>query len=377
MDGEVYVEVYWTYKMMATLRQVELFGVWGGAVLAEGLSVAIWDLSALGTCDIQVVNRAGWGRCPGMEDFNGSEDFLLLRNLFGNGSYAAVLDEKFTVQAVSEIEVQGDLDWKYAISDVRLWVSPEDDVIMTFLPYFLGEISNPLIAKLHVGTLGGGFRAWISRHEIRRPQHCQHPEPMKNLGFLHLANSLTSLGPSSPSFTTFIMDRIYPTSVSEMNLTLLDSLEESKILVHHSHKFKYLKHNESFAVICAEPQMPKSSNLSSPWSSVTGQWPHLFLHNGPSPVWIEELQLFLGIGHLARGKRKSHQMGFLPDHYTHQFFALKAQTQTLETSPFVFRLVAASPEFCFSSAQVPEDSWCIELFHLLHAFCLSRCFDIF
>eukprot|EP00438_Fugacium_kawagutii_P034044 Skav224282 [mRNA] locus=scaffold1019:87317:96411:+ [translate_table: standard] len=323
-----------------------------------------------------VVNRAGWGRCPGMEDFNGSEDFLLLRNLFGNGSYAAVLDEKFRVQAVSEIEVRGDLDWKYAISDVRLWVSPEDDVIMTFLPYFLGEISNPLIAKLHVGSnVGGtGFRAWISRHEIRRPQHCQHPEPMKNLGFLHLANSLTnslknssssssSSFPSTSSFTTFIMDRIYPTSVSEMNLTLLDSLEESEIMIHHSHKFKYLKHNESFAVICAEPQMPKSSkssNLSSPWRSVTGQWPHLFLHNGPSPVWIDELQLFLGIGHLARGKRKSHQMGFLPDHYTHQFFALKAQnaqTSSETSSPFAFRLVAASPEFCFSSAQLPQDSW--------------------
>ena len=312
----------------------------------------------------QVVNRGGWGRCPGMEDFSGSSDFLLLRNLFGNGSYAAVLDESFTPQAVSKIEVRGDLDWKHAIVDVRLWASHDGDVLITFLPYFLGEISNPLIAKLHLsatpGAPDGGLRAWINHHETRRPQNCKRPDlPMKNLGFLDFGNS------------TFIMDRIYPTSVFPMNLTSLNAFEEPHLSAHNNYTFKFLKgrgkhneslHNESFAVLCAEPRTRESRH--SPWSGVTGQWPHFFLHNGPSPVWIDELQLFLGIGHLARGKRKSHQMGFLPDHYTHQFFTLgpvesassdssDSQAQGDEGS---FRLAAVSPEFCFSSAQSPQDS---------------------
>lgn len=137
-----------------------------------------------------------------MEDFKNKPAFFLHKNLWGNGSYAAVLDQNFAVQAVSKIEVHGDLDWKHAIADVRLWVSPEGDVIIAFLPYFLGEIRNPLIAKLHVSATtvsdsDNGFRTWINRHEVRRPQYCDHPKnPMKNLGFLHFGAS------------TFIMDRI-------------------------------------------------------------------------------------------------------------------------------------------------------------------------
>ena len=125
-----------------------------------------------------------------MEDFKSKPAFFLHKNLWGNGSYAAVLDENFAVQAVSKIEVRGDLDWKHAIADVRLWVSPEGDVIITFLPYFLGEIRNPLIAKLHLSATTDsdsdyGFRAWINRHEVRRPQYCDHPKtPMKTLWFV-------------------------------------------------------------------------------------------------------------------------------------------------------------------------------------------------
>ena len=40
--------------------------------------------------------------------------------------------------------------------------------------------------------------------------------------------------------------------------------------------------------------------------------------------------------------------GFLPDHYSHQFFAISASPP--------FRLVALSPEFCFSSAQDPGET---------------------
>jgi len=264
-----------------------------------------------------------------MEDFKNKPAFFLHKNLWGNGSYAAVLDQNFAVQAVSKIEVHGDLDWKHAIADVRLWVSPEGDVIIAFLPYFLGEIRNPLIAKLHVSATtvsdsDNGFRAWINRHEVRRPQYCDHPKnPMKNLGFLHFGAS------------TFIMDRIYPTSVSALNLTLLNASEETELAAHHNYIFEFLKgkrangslSNESFAVICAEPRLIRTTNATnhSPWSGVTGQVPHVFLHNGPSPVWIDELQVFLGIGHLARGER-NHATS-LPDHYTHQFFALAPDFQ--------------------------------------------------
>jgi len=299
-----------------------------------------------------------------MEDFKNKPAFFLHKNLWGNGSYAAVLDQNFAVQAVSKIEVHGDLDWKHAIADVRLWVSPEGDVIIAFLPYFLGEIRNPLIAKLHVSATtvsdsDNGFRAWINRHEVRRPQYCDHPKnPMKNLGFLHFGAS------------TFIMDRIYPTSVSALNLTLLNASEETELAAHHNYIFEFLKgkrangslSNESFAVICAEPRLIRTTNATnhSPWSGVTGQVPHVFLHNGPSPVWIDELQVFLGIGHLARGER-NHATS-LPDHYTHQFFALAPDFQNdsqddsqVAQGQQTFRLISASPEFCFSSVQAPLD----------------------
>ena len=288
-----------------------------------------------------------------MEDFNGVSDFALLNNLFNNGSHAAVLDENFRVQAVSNIEVEGDAteDWKYRIVDVRLWVSEQGDIIVTFLPYWFGEISNHFIAKLHVSVAQqdgthGGFRVWVNRHEVRRPQSCLHPsEPMKNLGFFQFGGS------------TFLLDRVYPTAVAIMNLSLLSASEEQELSAQHNHTFHYVRNretghysNETFAAICMEPPSHDLKSHHSPWNNVTGQWPHFFVHNGPSPVWIDELQLFLGIGHMARGKRPSHQMGYLPDHYTHQFFALDiADNQT-------FRLAALSPEFCFSSAQDPQDS---------------------
>ena len=39
-----------------------------------------------------------------------------------------------------------------------------------------------------------------------------------------------------------------------------------------------------------------------------GQTRHMFLHNGPSPIWIDEFQVFLGIGHLSRGQRINHML---------------------------------------------------------------------
>ena len=298
-----------------------------------------------------VVNRNGWGRCPGMEDFNGMSDYALMNNLFGNGSHAAVLDENFRVQAVSSIEVEGDatFDWNYQIVDVRLWVSEQGDIIVTFLPYWFGEMNNHLIAKLHVSVAQqdgthDGFRVWVNRHEVRRPQSCLHPEEkMKNLGFFQFGGK------------TFLLDKIYPTAVASMNLSLLSASQEQELSAQHNHTFHHVANrqtrhylNESFAAICMEPQSHDLKSHHSPWTNVTGQWPHFFIHNGPSPVWIDELQLFLGIGHMARGKRASHQVGYLPDHYTHQFFALDIAQQT-------FRLAALSPEFCFSSAQDPQD----------------------
>jgi len=286
-----------------------------------------------------------------MEDFSGVSDFALLNNLFNNGSHAAVLDENFRVQAVSNIEVEGDatVDWKHEIVDVRLWVSEQGDIIVTFLPYWFGEMNNHFIAKLHVSVAQqdgthDGFRVWVNRHEVRRPQSCLHPqEKMKNLGFFQFGGS------------TFLLDKIYPTAVASMNLSLLSTSEEQELSAQHNHTFHRVRNrqtghyvNESFAAICMEPQSHDLKSHHSPWKNVTGQWPHFFVHNGPSPVWIDELQLFLGIGHMARGKRPSRQMGYLPDHYTHQFFALDTAQQT-------FRLAALSPEFCFSSAQNPQD----------------------
>lgn len=166
------------------------------------------------------------------------------------------------------------------------------------------------------------------------------------------------------------MDRICPTSVSALNLTLLNASEETELAAHHNYTFEFLKgkrangslSNESFAVICAEPRLIRTTNATnhSPWSGVTGQVPHVFLHNGPSPVWIDELQVFLGIGHLARGER-NHATS-LPDPYIHQFFALAPDFQNdsqddsqVAQGQQTFRLISASPEFCFSSVQAPLD----------------------
>ena len=307
------------------------------------------------------MNRNGWGRCPGIDDFK--NDLGVLGNVFGTGSSAAVLDQNFAVQAVSKIDISGDLDWNNAVDDVRLWTSPDGDVVISFVQYDVDDISNFLIAKLHLSASAPNtFKAWINRHETRQPASCHSPQrPMKNLGILQSGHS------------TYILEMIYPTSMFPIDLAWLNASEEAALDGHqHNVTFTYRNgtnksfHNTSFAVLCAEPQLKSLPKAASPWHGVTGQWRHFFIHNGPSPVWIDELQVFLGIGHLARGQRRtSWDYYYMPDHYTHQFFTLGADAGNTEehAEGQALGLLAVSPEFCFSSAQSPQDPWQITVYH--------------
>lgn len=278
------------------------------------------------------VSRFGWARCPGMQDFDHRPEVEYLRNLWCSGSYAAVLGSDFNVQAVSKIELEGG-DWANAISDVRLWPSGED-LIVSFVPYFFYDTHHALVAKLYASSVDGNLKVWVDRREVRRAESCKHPQDYakKNFGFLRSGLDI------------FVLDKIFPTAVSLVNLSVLDgALEPEMLRSNHTHSYG----TTHVAPFCMESVVTGSESNYSPWHSCRGQSKETFLHNGPSPVWIDEKQFFLGIGHLARGKRRSHLLRFLPDHYTHQFF-------TISASP-PFRLLALSPEFCFSSAQDPSD----------------------
>jgi len=71
------------------------------------------------------------------------------------------------------------------------------------------------------------------------------------------------------------------------------------------------------------------------------------LHNGPDPIWIEELQQYLGVGHFKRGAGDStnnrYCKQYMPNHhYSHLFFTM--------SSSFPARMERiGSTEFCMLS----------------------------
>ena len=287
-----------------------------------------------------VVSRPGWARCPGMQDFDHGRDGPFLINLWCSGSHAAVLDAEFNVEAVSKIQLEGveGAWWDNAISDVRLWPSGDGEIIVSFLPYLFHEVYHTHMAKLYVSGADGVLNVWIDPREVRRAESCHNKKvAKKNLGFFRSGSDV------------FLLDKVFPTAVSAMNLSLLD--RDSELEIENSHTYMP-EANEGWKPvtlpsICMKSVVTGNESSHSPWYGCRGQEHDTFLHNGPSPIWIQEMQVFLGIGHLARGTRPSLTLRFLPDHYSHQFFAISASPP--------FRLVALSPEFCFSSAQDPGD----------------------
>jgi len=286
-----------------------------------------------------VVSRPGWARCPGMQDFDHGRDGPFLVNLWCSGSHAAILDAEFNVEAVSKIQLEGEgAWWNNAISDVRLWPSGDGEIIVSFLPYLFHEVYHTHMAKLYVSGADGVLNVWIDPREVRRAESCHDKKvAKKNLGFFRSGSDV------------YLLDKVFPTAVSAMNLSLLD--RDSELEIENSHTYMPEANEDwkpvTLPSICMKSVVTGNESSHSPWHGCRGQEHDTFLHNGPSPIWIQEMQVFLGIGHLARGTRPSHTLRFLPDHYSHQFFAISASPP--------FRLVALSPEFCFSSAQDPGD----------------------
>jgi len=265
-------------------------------------------------------------------------------------TYIAILDEDFATIAAVVLQLDSSLlvsDY-HMMNDPRLFVRQNGDILIGFMPYSVHPSPNPgeWMGKLHLSIdaiayapglndiptplfSSGSLVALVERYEIRNISECPElgfnaPGRKKNLGFFEYEKEV------------YLVDWIYPSAIGKL---------DTEQLVPHK------LGEEDFSVLCfgLEPSPPPLKN--NPWEGFTSQdiYGHIKeggVHNGGSLVWIEEAQLYLGIGHVTRGIAH-HAIENFRHHYSHQFYAISG------TPPF--RLTAASSEFCFSSSSNPAD----------------------
>ncbi|CAJ1415912.1 unnamed protein product [Effrenium voratum] len=262
--------------------------------------------------------RAGWMRCPGMEDFAaGQAEYMM--NTYCSGPLA---DGTFP-----KIAVEGDDRTEGAVMDLRLFAHSSGRILVSFQAYCQLELTHAFLAELHLDVGPRFLRAWLRSSELQRLKDCRKDTAKKNPGFLESQGR------------TYILDRVYPTTAGVLD----------EIVHHESHNLTTRNGELHVQTTClhTEPKLVSAAAPTSPWRNCRGQQGPVRLHNGPSPVWLKDRQVFLGLGHLRRGRREAAPGYFLPHHYTHQFFLLAG------TPPF--GLLAVTTEFCFSSRQDEED----------------------
>mmetsp|Transcript_50795 Transcript_50795/g.94985 ORF Transcript_50795/g.94985 Transcript_50795/m.94985 type:complete len:459 (+) Transcript_50795:48-1424(+) len=271
------------------------------------------------------VGRAGWMRCPGMEDYPmGHPSYMF--NTYCTGSYAAVLDSNFRVLERAKIQVDSE-GWEDAVMDVRL-ILHGGDILVSFMAYCLRSLRHIILAPLHVEAASGRLSAKLERAAMRRVKDCAHADsPKKNLGLLERHG------------TTYLLDHIYPTVLERIELPVAGAWTSEDTT---------LSDDDGIRALCVQPETVPESLQWQPWKGVVAEGGRpTSLHNGPSPVWLPDFQVFLGLGHIRRGEDEVTKGYVLPHHYSHQFYTISGQ--------YPFRLIAVTPEFCFSSAQDPDD----------------------
>lgn len=256
-------------------------------------------------------------------------------------TFLAVLDGSFKTLTTAVVVVQNaDLFEAAAVNDARLFARRDGSLFVSFLPYSLGDRGSPhsdnmtsesgwweqeLVAALHVSALRHAseppvLNAHVDRLATELIAECQEngvpvPGPKKNAGLFEHDGDAFALDWIGP-----------PTSVGPLPVQHIKATNSS----------------EPMQTLCFE-SLPSDRNSTSTIDplEVSG----LQFHNGPSPIWIEEAHLYLGLAHITRTvEKEDHDAALIhADNYTHVFFALSGAPP--------FQVQSASHEFCFESQQ--------------------------
>jgi hypothetical protein len=290
--------------------------------------------------------------CPWVTPFNSTKRNYSNEEIHehkGYGTYAVVLDRDFSVLARTKIREHNQIGVyeERSIQDARITPLDNGDILIAFTPYNyehsplkMGEFSGAqegswflrqFVAKLHLSaTPDSGVNAWIEREEIRDVTNCPNDHKAhKNMGFFESDGQL------------YAVDEIFPPKVASVNLN-----SPSPPTSNHN--------NGSFipqTCLTSALHGPDPLRHSNPYAFTRGQASNgaeqAKIHNGPSPIWIEELGLFLGVGHLRRGYGFGYGIYRWSHHYMSQFYTISGKEP--------FSIHHLSGEFCFESEQRPND----------------------
>lgn len=270
----------------------------------------------------------------------------------------AILDGELRELATAQIHFRhGDkfTENGQVIGDPRILQAPSGEIIMSFSGYALvyehseerdwlwddDQLIAPLRLMHETSETGiSTLSAYIDRHATRVISECPEkgmyaPGPKKNFGFFVHSRKV------------YALDFIYPTTVGEVDLAgLNDSRTDVDLFIS---KLCYGLMTQP--VEAREPEIQKP-----PWSGIQADGcsglHKLQPHNGPNPIWIEEIGEYLGIGHFNRGCAHSQNTStYYPmygHHYTFFFFTLSGR------KPFHLTRVGNS-EFCMLSQHCPSD----------------------
>jgi hypothetical protein len=281
------------------------------------------------------------------------------------GCVIAILDASFQTITSEMVQVRNaelaSMDEaRGVLADGHLHSLSSGDILISFTPYidklhplakFFKSGAQQIITKLHIDVLDGSqLHSWVDRSHFRELVD-NLPNPLapilKNLGFVDLGEKgLLALLQIHP-MRTALLDPKKITSLEEGQRLLQHEME----LTEHLNVSDLREYNAS--AVSSTPYIKQlyfeqAWNAlpmpEQPWKTVL-YWhrtrtENASLHNGPDPIWIDELQQYLGVGHFKRGSGDSaspHQhecnQTVLPNqyimtstnhHYSHLFFTMSS-----------------------------------------------------
>jgi len=283
--------------------------------------------------------------------------FLAVVHSFYVGSILAVLDKNLAVISKRVIDVRNGLKdlnilfRRRILADAHVLLRTNGDALIRFTPYILltnrpaGDKNktrwgcSQLFAPLHLKVSSAGrLHGWVDVPEIRKVNMKNWADQsmcIKNIGLIDRASK-----------GILALNSIYPTVLFNLSQEVSSAFAFSTDRGGPSSKPALADHSEQ-AQLWSSPILPIQQFHVLQYYEQRVQ--PAFLHNGPNPIWIDELQEYLGVGHFKRGakdiKIDSCNLGkTFGHHYTHLFFTLSKEL------PSQLKRIGAT-EFCMASLE--------------------------
>lgn len=279
-----------------------------------------------------------------------------------NGTHLVVLNPKFQAIAEARLDLRNAQHGKddkeimqKLLADGRLLVDHNGHILIGFTPYSIRMLPSAhqyerhwqcheFVALLRVSNMSdGSLAASVDYREMRMldwPGERHDGDCLKNLGLI-----------SKPSSQIDVIVYVHPTRVAQFDVADLSADKANKSAYISALALNSLRSvSQSEMVPWEDAVKYQSRNAHSPLAKILPG----FIHNGPHPIWVEELQEYLGIGHFVRGQ------GDIPGgcfetgknennhHYTNLFF-------TLSSGPNYHMKRISKREWCMPSKHNPKD----------------------